>query len=184
MMPYVFTFIGMFLRQWYVNVINPSDGGAVFLTAVGALLTAIGLWKTYKIQGGKYADRKRLGIAMGVHGAIWLAGLLLFGVVSWILGKIVYLIALVIGLAIAYFWFRSLDGSSSDTTHSQESDEKEGLDALPNLMYDGYKRWQLEYRCRDHAVYHDDDGNKITIRQTSVCRGNIQTDAGFFQSYQ
>ncbi len=184
MIPYVFTFVGMFLRQWYVNVINPSDGGAVFLTVAGVLLTVIGLWKTYKIQGGKYADKKRLGIAMGIHGAIWLAGLLLFGVVSWILGKIVYLIALAVGLVIAYFWFQSLNGGGSDTAYSSGNDEREGLDALPNLMYDGYRRWQLEHKGRDYAVYHDDDGNTITIRQASVCGGTITTDAGTFQSYQ
>ena len=38
---------------------------------------------------------------MGVHGEIWLAGLLLIGVVSWSLGKIVYLIAIVMGVASA-----------------------------------------------------------------------------------
>ena len=41
MIPYVFTFIGMFLRQWYVNVINPSDGGAVFLMSVTGLLARV-----------------------------------------------------------------------------------------------------------------------------------------------
>ena len=89
MLPYVLTSIGMFLRQWYVNVISSKDGGVTLFTVIGVILTVIGVLMTISRQGGKYADKKRLGIALGIHGAIWLAGLLFFGAVSWILNKIV-----------------------------------------------------------------------------------------------
>ena len=189
MLPYILTFIGMFLRQWYVNVITPEGGAAVFLTIVAIILTAVGLIQTYQRQGGKDAERKRLGIAIGIHVVIWLAGLLLFGAVSWILNKIVYLIALVIGIVICYFLFGSLNNGGSDkaerTGMEERNAERGGLDALPNIMYsDGYTRWQLEHRSSDHVVYHDDDGNTITIRQASVTGGNISTDVGTFQNYR
>ena len=43
MLPYVLTSIGMFLRQWYVNVINSEDGGVTLFTVIGVILTVIGV---------------------------------------------------------------------------------------------------------------------------------------------
>ncbi|MBS6397875.1 MAG: hypothetical protein KH452_12135 [Clostridiales bacterium] len=186
MMPYILTFIGMFLRQWYINIITPEGGAVTFLTVVAVILTALGLWKTYRCQGGRYADRKSLGIAFGIHGVIWLAGLLFFGAVSWILDKIIYLIALIIGLVIAYTWFHSLSGGSSRAGSGSDGmqGETDDLNALPNIMYDGYQRWQLQARNNDHVVYHNDEGGTIIIRQASITGGSIQTDVGFFQTYR
>ena len=140
---------------------------------------------TISRQGGKYADKKRLGIALGIHGAIWLAGLLFFGAVSWILNKIVYLIAAIIGLVIAYFWFSSLNEGGSPKEVRQDGDGKKGIDALPNLMYsDGNVRWTLERREADFAIYRNDNGGTITIRNADVSGGQILSDAGHFQTYR
>ena len=185
MLPYVLTSIGMFLRKWYVNVKSSKDGGVTLFTVIGVILTVIGVLMTISRQGGKYADKKRLGIALGIHGAIWLAGLLFFGAVSWILNKIVYLIAAIIGLVIAYFWFSSLNEGGSPKEVRQDGDGKKGIDALPNLMYsDGNVRWTLERREADFAIYRNDNGGTITIRNADVSGGQILSDAGHFQTYR
>lgn len=183
MVPYIFTAVGMFIRQWYVHVISREGSAVTVLTVIAVILTLIGAKMTYNAKGGKRADKKSLVIALSIHGVIWLGGFLLFGAVLWLLDKIVRLIALVIGLVIAGFWFFGSDGSTSEKVGETEEGDG-GLSRMPNIMYsDGYTRWQLQYRNYDHVVYQNDEGNSITIRNASVSGGNIQTDQGFFQTY-
>ncbi len=184
--PYILTLIGMFLRQWYVNIISPEGGAVTFLTIVGVILTALGMRLTYVDHGGKYADKKEMGIRLGIHGAIWLLGLLLFGAVAWVLDKIVRVAALIVGLVIAYFLFGSFSGGGSQSSRSSDDGVYEGpggLSSMPNIMFSDGTQWRLYERGGDYVTYRSDSGSTVTIRSASVSGGIISTDQGTFQTY-
>lgn len=171
---YVLSFLGMLAWQWGVRA---ELGGAGKL--IGIVFVVIALIRTYLELGGRRGDKKQLLIHMGIHAAIWVAGIFLYKYIM----ALITIVCMIIGVVI----FGGIFGSSDDNNSSCGYDEGRasgGIEALPNIMYsDGNHQWTKRYSGGDHAVYCDKAGNEITIRQAEVNRGNIMTDQGFFQSY-
>lgn len=168
---YVLSFVGMLAWQWGVRA---ELGGAGKL--LGIVFAVIALWRTFSELGGRYADRRDLLTHLGIHAAIWVAGMFLY---KYIMGLIT-IIGVIIGIGI----FGGAFGSSDGKTGSQESAGGNGLGAMPGIIYsEGNHQWTKRYSGGDHVVYSDKNGNEIVIRHAEVNGGNIMTDQGFFQSY-
>lgn len=175
---YVLSFLGMLAWQWGVRA---EMGGAGKL--LGVVFAVIALWKTFSELGGRYADRKELLTHLGIHAAIWVAGMFLY---KYIMGLIT-IVCVIIGIGVFGSIFGSPDGKSGSSDRengSRESAGGNGLGALPGILYsEGNHQWTKRYSRGDHVVYGDKDGNEITIRHAEINGGSIMTDQGFFQSY-
>lgn len=55
------------------------------------------------------------------------------------------------------------------------------LNRMPNIIYDdSNNRWQLQHRNYDTVVYHNDNGQEVTIYSGQVSEHGALTDAGSF----
>lgn len=76
----------------------------------------------------------------------------------------------------------SQDSSSSDpwARHKAEHD----LSRMPNIIYDSSNnRWQKSWGSGDHATYHNDQGQEVTIYSGQISGSSAQTSAGHFHWY-
>ena len=160
----------------------PVEGAAIAWTAgVGVVINAVTAWLFMKDKE-KDLNVKGAYLHMAADTLVSV-GVVISGIIIMYTGWT--LVDPIIGLVIAYFWFSSLNEGGSPKEVRQDGDGKKGIDALPNLMYsDGNVRWTLERREADFAIYRNDNGGTITIRNADVSGGQILSDAGHFQTYR
>ena len=74
--------------------------------------------------------------------------------------------------------------TKEDTRVDDEYQKDHDLSRMPNIIYDdSNNRWHLQHRNRDTAVYHNDEGQEVTIYHGQISGTSAQTSAGSFHWY-
>lgn len=171
---YILSFLGMLAWQWGVRA---EFGGAG--KALGVIFAVVALWKTFKELGGRYADKKDLLIHLGIHAAIWVAGMLLY---EYILGLIT-IIGFIIGCMIFTNSFGSSDSRNTSGDKAAAGDEYD-ISRIPTIVYDdNNQQWKRRGVFGDHAVYYNSNGDEVTIYSGQISGSGATTSAGNLHWY-
>lgn len=167
--PYILTFMGLI-----TDAVHDFPEFAIFLTAIGVLWTGLRAFlHDYGIKGV-------LAFESG-HAIIWILCRVFPVLFAKLMGFLGGVLAVIILLVMAYFYFEDEDGS---TVSSSVQNTRSGAVSMPNIIYDSSNnRWQCVGRFGSESEYRSDDGQTVRIYHADVSGSGANTSAGYFHWY-